>query len=292
VTKLDHCFKLLTPARIKTTAEYFYSWISLSLRVKWRWGTYWVGSDRRAVRSHWGQWRGTYLLPNQTDFPKHFYFTWIRYGGRSPKPASPQTTLNPSDMNCLHDRVAFKENINVIKSMTITHTHTHLQITTFCIFIVLWQWQRKFPQSHKKHQHVTPTDFEPRQQHRYERRGTAVAQKYRMYLKCLVTSKILGQISRVIFFTLHTKKNSATLHVQKCPEMSVAAFTKLQKTNVCYIFPSVCLSAWNISARPRRSFVKLDIRGTFENLSRKFRSSYKIDKNNGILYMKTYLHSW
>jgi hypothetical protein len=198
------CFKLLTPARIKTTAKFFYNWISLSLQVIWRWGTYWVGSDRRVVRSHWGQWRGTDLLPNQTDFPKHFYFSWIRYGGRRPQIASPQTTLNPSDTNCLHDRVVFKENINAQKSTTV-YIHTcifRLQHSVFLLFN-----DSDIGNSRNLIQNTNmclQQTAEPRQQHRYERRGTAVAQIYRMYLKCLVTSKILGQTSKVIFS--HYKK--------------------------------------------------------------------------------------
>jgi hypothetical protein len=194
------CFELLTPACIKTSATCFDNWISLSLQVKRRWGNYWVGSDRRAVRSHWGQRRGTDLLPNQTDFPKCFYFSWIWYGGRSQKIESPQPTLNPSDTNCLHDRVSFKENINVQKKYNL-HTHTSCGYNTLYIYRLMTATSEISAITY-----ATPTCVSNRllkrdsSINRYERRGTAVAQKYGMYyLKCLVTSKILGQISRVIF---------------------------------------------------------------------------------------------
>jgi hypothetical protein len=69
--------------------------------------------------------------------------------------------------------------------------------------------------------------------------------------------KMLGQTSTMIFFT-SKKKKVATVHVQMCPDMSVAVFAELQKANICFVFPSVCLSAWNISARPGRIFMKFD----------------------------------
>jgi hypothetical protein len=58
-------------------------------------------------------------------------------------------------------------------------------------------------------------------------------------------------------------------HLQKEVSCSSSgAFAKLRKATVSFM--SVDLSAWNNSAATGRIFMKFDIGGFFENLSRKF----------------------
>jgi len=71
----------------------------------------------------------------------------------------------------------------------------------------------------------------------------------------------------------------------------LGALAKLQKATVCFVMSvrtSVRPSAWGNSAPTARTFMKFDICGFFENLSRKL-NSLKSDKNKGH-YTDTDIH--
>ena len=61
--------------------------------------------------------------------------------------------------------------------------------------------------------------------------------------------------------------------------MFLGAFAKLRKVTTSFIM-SVRPSAWNNSSLTGRIFMKFDISGFFENLSRKIQASLKSNNNN------------
>ena len=63
-------------------------------------------------------------------------------------------------------------------------------------------------------------------------------------------------------------------------ECFLGAIAKLRRATVIFVM-CVCLSAWNNSSATGRRFMKFDIWGFFENLSRKIRVWWKSDENNG-----------
>ena len=60
----------------------------------------------------------------------------------------------------------------------------------------------------------------------------------------------------------------------------LGASAKLRKDTISFVM-SVRPSAWNNWAPTERNFVKFDICGFLENLSKKFQVSLKSDKNDG-----------
>jgi hypothetical protein len=74
---------------------------------------------------------------------------------------------------------------------------------------------------------------------------------------------------RIHTFPLTQKVNCPSIACCRNVISFLGAFARLRKATTSFM--SVRLSAWNNSTPTRRIFVKLDICGFFENLSRKFK---------------------